>query len=227
VTNSKRGRERSRDIKSLRVRPTGGMGTTIESTGNQRRAEGVTNNQGRTRRSTSLAGKGKQQHQWDVCIAIKEGTEEGPGPIDKDVTSRHCRLIRGGNSRSDNQLLKLQIAPGEDTTREIIKRAKYGAKGTRRLKGGYIHPIVDNFLVALLQKECMRCGKGTLVGIGGAIVEELLQIRQTREGEDLKNQRDDQRGGGGCQADLPSEHWRVEEAPSVKFLETTIRKKQG
>ncbi len=126
---------------------------------------------------TALLENGKQRYQGDVHIASKEGAGEGPGPIANNITGRDCRLVRGGNSRSNSQPLKLCIVLGEYTRREIVKRAKSGTKGMCRLKGSNIRAVVDDDLVTLLQKVHTCCSEGTLVGVGGAIVEELLTIR--------------------------------------------------
>jgi hypothetical protein len=104
--------------------------------------------------------------------------------------------------------------------REIVKREKSGTKGTCRLKGGNTHAVMDNYLVALL------C-KGTLAGIRGAIIEEILPIRQTGEGEDLKKQRDDWRGRDIKLTSYWSTKGVEDKAPSVKSLEKTISKEQG
>ncbi len=81
----------------------------------------------------------------------------------------------------------------EDTRREIPNRVKSGTKEMRHLKSGNIRAVVDYYVMTLLQIECTHHGKGILTGIGRTIVEELLRIRQTGEGEDLKNQQDDWR----------------------------------
>jgi hypothetical protein len=143
---------------------------------------------------TALLGNGKQQYQGDVRVASKEGAGDGPCPTANDVTGRGRRIVRGGNSHSNSKLLKLCVALGEDKRREITKRAKRGAKGMHHLKGSNIQAVMDDDFVTLLQKECTQCGKGTLAGVRGAIIEELLPIRQTREREELTNQRDDWRG---------------------------------
>ncbi len=61
--------------------------------------------------------------------------------------------------------------------REMIKRSKGCAKGSRCLKGGDMCTIMDNNFVAMPNEESSYHGKGTMVDIGLEVVEKLLLIR--------------------------------------------------
>ncbi len=77
---------------------------------------------------------------------------------------------------------------------EVVERMKHGTRCTCHLKLHDVQIVKDKDIIALCQKECSRCGNGTIANVRRGIVEEFLLVSRAGEGGDLKNQQSNRVG---------------------------------